>query len=137
MLLCLPIPGMVLKEHAMDFTAALTRSSNAIEASYIKQHGLLLLLEIVSFLAEIHADNSFYSKLVAKSIAAMTQAQAVFATGFSVADADYTIFRGFNPWLPIRAICVKRKAFPDHVEKRKVEEIQSALIFFLQIRRGR
>ena len=30
---------------------------------------------------QVHADNSFYSKLVAKSMTAMTQAQAFFATG--------------------------------------------------------
>jgi predicted alpha-1,6-mannanase (GH76 family) len=100
------MPGMVLKEHAMDFIEALAKGSNAIEISYIKQHGLLLLLEIASFLAEVHADNSFYSKLVAKSIAAMTQARASFATGLLVADADYRNFHGFNPWLPIRAICM-------------------------------
>ena len=38
----------------------------------IKQHGLPLLLEIASFLADVHADNSFYSKMVAKSSAAKT-----------------------------------------------------------------
>lgn len=95
----------------------------------IKQHGLLLLLEIASFLAKVHVDNNFYSKPVTKSIAAMTQARASFATGLLVADVDYRNFHGFNPWLPIRATCVKLKAFLDHVLKRKAEERQSALCF--------
>jgi len=80
-------------------------------------------------LADVHADNSFYSKLVAKFSAAMTQAQAFFATGPPVVDADYRNSHGFNPWLPIRATCVKLKAFLDHVLKRKAEEKQSALCF--------
>jgi hypothetical protein len=91
----------------MDFIEALTKgSNNAIEISYVKQHGLLLLLEIASFLAKVHVDNNFYSRPVTKSIAAMTQARASFATGLLVADADYRNFHGFNPWLPIRAICM-------------------------------
>ena len=121
---------MVSKEHITDFIAALTESSNAIEIVYIKQHGVLLLLEVLSFLADVHANNPFYSELVAKSAAAMTQARAFFATGIPVADADYTEFNHFNPCLSFRPIAVKLRAFPDQVLKRKAEEIQSALGFF-------
>lgn len=115
----MPGAGIVKKEYTTDLVEALTEGSNEEELQYIRQHGILLLLEIATFLAEIHSDNSYFSQLIAKSIAALTQAHAFFASGIPVGDADFAEHNYFNPWLPNRAICVKLRAFPDKVVKRK------------------